>query len=296
MTRSKGWILLLTAVLLLMGGCATTTKTGVGITTTAVSSELKATDLGAAAEAELPAGYTLAKIRTALEDYINLRLWLYPDRTEGKGTNEFEPYIGQDLEFELRLYTGSDGQKRIYAHADKGKSLVTFTLMDGIVYANGKVTEEESGADWPGQDFQAKGTLTQHISEPHKPDYGSTPHKDKMIAAAKEYAKRICEDLNASSERDQWNKAEVYIQDFYEYETGTALWIVRSDDYAWYSPLSFEESGDTIKAVGVKGFEVKNIHGLAADQLERFMFDRAVSDSITHYRCSEGKLKEMTNP
>jgi hypothetical protein len=187
----------------------------------------------------LPAGYTVANIQTALEDYINERLWLYPESAEGKGTNVFEAYVGQSLKVDVRLYPDTSGQK-VYAHTNIGDWLAVLQYKAGTVYCDGQVSPD-SQDQWPGEHFETGGSFEITVQPPHEPEYGTSPRKEKVLAAMEERATVLCEDLSSGSEAAKWTNTKLYIADFHKYLETTSAWFLRPDGYVWSFGFSAEE-------------------------------------------------------
>ncbi|GKU76471.1 hypothetical protein [Paenibacillus sp. L3-i20] len=186
-----------------------------------------------------PDGYTTNNIATAIEQYINYRLWTAPDRVYGNyGNRSFEPYINQTIEVQVRVYTDDIGKKSVYAHTSIDDWLILLNRKDGFVYGDGQVSEEDT--HWPVGEFNVLNEFSVLIDEPHKPNYGTSARKDKMIANAETYLKSLlCEDFVNGTEGEKWIGAKVYLADFYEYEDGASAWIVRQDGSISSSPVGF---------------------------------------------------------
>lgn len=63
-------------------------------------------------DAALPESFTMDSLQQALDEYINYRLWYYPENTAGTIENvSFDSYIGksagQSIDVEIRSYEGS---------------------------------------------------------------------------------------------------------------------------------------------------------------------------------------------
>jgi hypothetical protein len=244
-------------------------------------------------EAKLPANYTLAKIKSALEEYMNYRMWLYPEKVEGNyGKTKFDPYISKIIDVEVRIYQDNSGEKKVFAHTNIGEWLVIFETENGIVYGDGQVLKEDAKM-WPQDNYEVIGAFSVKVPQPHKPNYGRSPRKEKMIAAAEAYVKFFCDDASKGSESKEWINTEVYIADFYEYQELTSTWYVRQDGYVWYNPVRLVEQNTEFEAVGVKGFGMKNIYTLDKFDNGRYMFESEIHDAVKQFRClSNGKLGE----
>ncbi|GIQ71162.1 hypothetical protein DUZ99_12010 [Xylanibacillus composti] len=232
----------------------------------------------------LPSGFTLQNIQTALEQYINDRLWFYPTEVRGSPTDKnFDPYIGRTLEVEVRVYDDGSGDKQVYAQTSAGEWLVRFMIQQGIVYSEGQVGPGED--HYPQGNYMAVGSFTIEIQEAHPPNYGMSPRKEKMIIAIEETAKAVCEDLERGTESGIWSGTEVYMADFYEYEEAGALWLVRFDGYALYMPIEIVEEYNSFTTVLGKGYGLNNVYELDQNDPGRFMFDRQTQDAVRKTRC-----------
>ncbi|WP_141502398.1 hypothetical protein [Paenibacillus luteus] len=241
------------------------------------------------ADAKFPANFTISNIKSALEQYANYRLWLYPENVSGKWADtNFDPYIGHMIEVEVRLYTDSGGNQKVYTKTSMGEWLAVIELKNGIVYCDGQVSKDESL--WPQNNYEVMGEFQIQVPQPHKPDFGSSARKDKMIAAAESYMKTFCVDLLSGTEHKKWVDAKVYIADFYEYESGVSAWLVRKDGYVWNSPMYFVEENDEFKAVGEKGFGIDKIDALDKLDSGRYMFEKQIDDAAKQFTCSSSEM------
>lgn len=114
----------------------------------------------------LPEGYSIDKIKSALMEYINMRLWLYPDIGYNSSDKNFDNYINEIVDFEIILVN-----KSVYASTNVGESLLIFTDRDGFIYVDGQVNPDEDY--WPDMsDYIVIDKFSIQIPEPQKPDYG----------------------------------------------------------------------------------------------------------------------------
>ena len=229
--------------------------------------------------AGLPAHYTLAQIENALKEFINYRFWFYPAAiVEELEEEEFESYIGKEIEVEVRSYNGE-----IYASTSVGQWLAYFNVKNGILYCVGLIYPNVPM--WPGNDYTVSGDFRFKVEEPHKPNYGSSPYKDSMLTAALSYLEKYCEDMNSGAERDKWIDVEGYLADFYEYEDGTSAWFIRNDEEAVNVPMLFDKENNIIKVEGLKGHSLKNVYSLNPDELGRYLFDKQIHDAVRKVSC-----------
>ncbi len=156
--------------------------------------------------AKLPEPYTMENIQAAVDEYINYVIWSNPP-----GHSFYYPYIGETFEAEVRIYADDS----IYAVFDNlGGQQYYFELgfTNSTVYS-GAIAEW----DWPEGEYASAGKFELKILEPRKPNFGSSPHKDKLAAAARNYYQRSCE-LSQNSNSEEWKgTVYYYIGDFYEY-------------------------------------------------------------------------------
>ncbi|BBI36490.1 hypothetical protein [Cohnella abietis] len=238
-------------------------------------------------EEKLPAPYTLANIKNAMEEYINYRLWLYPSKVElNASPKSFDPYIGKTIGVEVRVYESSSGEKRVYAQTSIGDWWLTeFKTSNGIVYSDNQVSKEDTGL-WPEGNYEVAGTFELKVQEPHKPNYGASARKDKMIAAAENHLKNVCNDLLRGEEGEIWSGTTAYLENFYEYEEVVSTWLVRPDGYLWSSGVSLSEENGKFNATGIKGFAIDDINKLDKYDLTRYGFDRGTQDAVRQLTCN----------
>jgi hypothetical protein len=295
MKKKISFIGLITGITLIICSCSSTSdpRLGAAIASKDISVEtIQVTEnrIPPNLEEKLPTDFTKANIKSAFEEYMNYRLWFYPKKIEGNysAVKSFDSYIGQTIDVEVRLYSDSYGKKKVYAHTSIGQWLAVFEINNGIVYCDGQISKDETM--WPQDNFEVIGTFSVEVQQPHKPNYGTSPRKDRMIAAIETKLKALCEDFTSGSEGDVWSNAKVYIVDFYEYESGAEAWFVRQDGYAWYSPVQLILKNNEFEANSLKGFGMKNINALDKDDPGRFMFDRQIHDAVKQFTCNSNDM------
>ncbi len=234
---------------------------------------------------KLPDGYTFGSMKSAIQNYVNDMMWFYPEQADWSyADNHFEMFIGQAIDVEVRSYTDDSGEKRLFARSGLGGRLVVFAEKDGLVYVDGQV--EEKDPDYgPRGTYDIVGTFTFQVEPPHKPNYGSSPRKDRMIVALEAKMKKVCEDLLSGSDQDDWIGSKVYVMDFYEYESFTSAWIVRPDGYAWNEPLELVEQDDEFVASGGKGLQIDHIYALDPYDVNRIAFDKGIQQALLEITC-----------
>jgi hypothetical protein len=296
MNKKILYIGLVTGINLLICSCSTTSdhRPGAAIASKDLSVEtIQVTEnrITPNPKEELPTGFTKVNIKSALEEYMNYRLWFYPEKVAGNySVKSFDSYIGQSIDVEVRLYSDSSGKKKVYAHTSIGEWLAIFEIKNGIVYCDGQVSKDET--IWPQDNFEVIETFSVEVQHPHKPNYGISPRKDRMITAIKTKLKDICEDFTRGSDGDEWSNAKVYIVDFYEYESGGDAWFVRQDGDSWYSPVQLVEKNNGFEVEGVKGFSLKNINTLDKYDSGRYMFERQIHDAVKQFTCNSNDKPE----
>lgn len=236
-------------------------------------------------EGKLPENFTIEKIKSALLEYINYRMWYYPSKIEDNFSEKnFDNYIGQPMDVEIRVYNGN-ADETVYAHTGIGHLLV-FNSTDEFVYCDGQVSEKNPS--WPkDNNYKVMEKYQIIIPEPRKPNYGTSPRKDKMIAELESVIRSDCEEYYNYNgiDGEDWGNVDVYIADFYEYEMGTHAVIVKQDGSITDYPVQFEEkeNGD-IKVIKLKGYTIRN-----KDEMNEFgkhSFERDTNDAILHFRCN----------
>lgn len=126
------------AVVLLLSGCSITSKSNNSTQSVVMN----------ASHSELPPNISLDSVKKAFGEYINYRLWWYPNETD-KQIN-FEAYVGKEIEAEVRVYD-SDPQSA-YIHTELGDWLAKIVYKDGFVYCDGFVRQEEN--NYPQGDYK----------------------------------------------------------------------------------------------------------------------------------------------
>lgn len=229
----------------------------------------------------LPDGYTVDSIKNAVIEYANYRMWTSPDHIYGTVSEKsFEPFIGQSIDVDIRVYADEAGEETVYAHTNKADWLIVLKRKVDIVYGDGQVSEGEAG--WPQGKWEPVAQFPILIEKPRKPNYGSSPRKDKMIAAAEAQLKYyLCEDFVRGEGGEKWIGATAYLTDFFEYEESVSAWLIRDDGYAAYTPVAFVEGNNAFKAVGVKGFSIENIHL----QDPGFTYEQQIKDTVLKFTC-----------
>ncbi|GAB6991837.1 hypothetical protein [Paenibacillus pini] len=281
MAIRTSFIILLTGIMLLICSCGKDIGKDIAIRD-ASDKSTNTIDTTAATDANptLPEGVTISSIQHALEEYINYQLWFYPKKIEGN-KGEFEPYIGKTIEAEIRIYDSEPND--VYLHTNIGNGLAIIKIDNGIVYCDGFINESDGNA--PKGNFKVIDQLSLTVEQPHKPNYGHSPRKNKMIAAVETYISDFCKDMLSGDGKEKWVNAKIYIVDFYEYETGVSVWIVRQDGYAWYAPVALTEENGYFKAQGLKGYELKNINKLTPFDSGRYLFHKEITDAVKQYIC-----------
>lgn len=236
-------------------------------------------------EEKLPIGFTLAKINSAIEEYINYRLWFFPSKVAGN-TSEFDSFIDQSIEGEVRLYESSP--EVVYVSINKGERLAVLKLDKGFVYCDGFL--EKDSTQWPKGTYVIIDKIIVKVKQPHKPNYGTSPLKDKMINAIESQIKKSLKDLSSGEDGDKWNNTTIYLVDFYEYERGVNIWYVREDGYVWHAPMLLVEKNNGFEAENLKGYELKNAFTLDKYDPGRYMFEKQTNDAIKKFTWKNGQL------
>lgn len=271
-------------ILLLLFLCACSIKDNYGISEETV--DASTTNLRQNQEVKLPEGFTKDKIENALLEYINYRLWLYQDKImDVVSDKSFDNYIGKSIDVEIRIYKTDLGES-VYAHTSIGKWLAVFKSENGFVYCDGQASKGEYG--WPDntEDYTVFEKYSIVIPQPHKPNYGTSQRKDKMIAALEAAIRASCEDYYKGADQyyDEWINVDVYIADFYEYENAAHAWLCRRDGSITNFPVVFEEVNNELKIYNVKGFTMNNKSEF--NEFGKFQFERDISDAVKYFKCN----------
>lgn len=255
--KKSGFAIMIAAMLL--GGCGGIDNSVKDADPFRVDPQVSQEDAG------LPAPFTMDKLQQALDEYINYRLWYYPENTAGTvGNSSFDAYIGQSIDVEIRSY--GEG---IYASLPMKERLVVFEEKEGIVYTQGQIDPDMKA--WPGGDYTSIGSFSLKISEPRKPVFGDSPRKTKMIEASLAYLDRYYNDVSQQGADEEWEGITATLVDFYEYEMGTTAWLVRKDGAIYNVPMYFDEENDGILAVGMKGYHVEDAEAFGPEEGYRYL-------------------------
>ncbi len=239
----------------------------------------------------LPENFTVDKIKSALLEYINYRLWFYPvEIMDDVSDRQFDSYIDKTIDVEIRVYENhifaDRYEKKVYIHTSVGDWLATFECRNEIVYCDGQISE--GGYGWPSDphNYEIIERYSVTIPPPHKPNYGTSPLKEKMIALFEAKLKESCEDFYKGGEEinDEWLNVDVYIAEFYEYQYGTHAWLCRQDGYAFNYPVAFEEKKNELIIYGIKGYSINYIN--QPKGLNKHQFERDISDAVRHFKCN----------
>ncbi|WP_127532841.1 hypothetical protein [Paenibacillus kobensis] len=243
----------------------------------------------------LPVGYTIANIESAIDECINYIMWNNPEEEIPRPAGS-EPYVGQQVSVEVRLYTDPSGGHKVYAQSnvDIWKDLLfKFDRLGGEVYCTGHANPvEESG---PEGDYEVIDTISLQVQPVRDPHFGTSPEKDRMIKTVENKVTAMCEDFTAGSDGKLYLDSDVYMVDFYEYEMSVGFWFVLKGGNAYYSGvgLRLDKTTNEYEITGKKGFPLNNIDSMKKGDPGRFMFDRMVQAAIKHYKCGESGLKSV---
>lgn len=106
-----------------------------------------------------------------------------------------------------------------------------------------------------------------------------------MIAAAETYISAFCKDMLSGENKEKWVNARIYLVDYYEYETGVTIWMVRQDGYAWHDAAALTEENGNFKAQGLKGYGLENVKNLDPYDPGRYMFEKQINDAVKQFTC-----------
>ncbi|MHA7967576.1 hypothetical protein ACX93W_26030 [Paenibacillus sp. CAU 1782] len=236
-------------------------------------------------DALLPAPYTMDNLQQSLDEYINYRLWYYPENTTGalEENVSFDSYIGksvgQSIDIEIRSYEGN-----VYASLPTKEWLIPFSANDGIVYTEGEINSEQQA--WPESDYTSIGSFSLKVNEPRSPVFGSSVRKDKMVEASLAYLDHFYDDVSRQGEEEAWAGTTATLVDFYESQMATAAWLVRKDGEIYHVPMYFEEEEAGITAVGMKGFRLNDVEAFGVE--EGYRFRKELEDAQVEVKFAKG--------
>lgn len=264
-------------VTLLFCSCSKNTESGFNETENLLSSSQTI---------KLPADFTIDKIKSALLEYINYRLWLYPAKIKDNISDKsFDDYINKTIFVEIRAYENLE--RSVYCHTSIGNWLLVFNSKSDFVYCEGQVAEGETY--WPNNNtYEIIEKYSVLIPNPHKPNYGSSSYKNKVIAAVEAKVRSACEsfykDSSTENSHNAWINVNAYIADFYEYEEGTQVWLYKSDGSILCYSVAFLTEKNDIKVQSLKPDEYKNKD--AFNEFGRNLFDKNINDAVSHFKCN----------
>ncbi|WP_239614182.1 hypothetical protein [Cohnella mopanensis] len=280
MNNKNTFIVMAIVMALILSSCSTARQAGPAVTVQATESQMTPNPA-----AKLPDNFSVPILKSALEEYMNYRLWFYPSKIkENDSYKSFDSHIGETVNVEVRLYSDGSGDKKVFAHTTIGEWLVLFGQKNNIVYADGQVGKEDT--EWPQGNFEAAGTFSMQLSEPRKPNFGTSVRKEEMIEALEDEINKVCADLLTGSERDLWIDSQVYLADFYEYESIVSVWFVRPDGYVWIHPLGLAEQDGGFSVTGVKGFSISDMNARNENDFTRYLYEKEIQGAIKQWICS----------
>ncbi len=238
----------------------------------------------------LPSGYSLENIEAATKELINYQLWFYPADVWARNdeSKAFDPYIGKKFHMDVRVYRTDSGEQQVYAKTSAGEWLIHYELIRDTIVGTDQVHIGESA--YPQGNYESAGSFTVQVLEPHPPNYGTSPRKEKMIEAVEQRVSEICTEFQKEEDPTLWSGTEVYINNFYEYEESGAAWFVRQDGYAMKIPMQLAESNGEFDTHLGKGklFILENIHSLDESQARRYMFESESKVAVGRMTCEVG--------
>lgn len=235
----------------------------------------------------LPSGFSLKNIEAASKEFINYQLWFYPEDVWGNDENwAFDPFIGEKLNMDVRVYRTDSGEKQVYAKTSAGEWLIHFEMIRDTIVGTDQVNIHEN--TYPQGNYESAGSFSVQVLEPHPPNYGTTPRKKKMIEAVEQRVSEICNEFRNEEDPTIWSGTEVYINNFYDYEDSGAAWFVRQDGYAMKVPMELVESNGEFETHLGKFFILENIHALDKSQARRYVFESETQIAIKKTSCGAG--------
>lgn len=227
---------------------------------------------------KLPHNIRADQVKAAFEEYANYRLWHYPD--ENYLHIDFQSCIGKEINAELLVFESDPDH--IYLRTEVSESLGIIVYKNGIVYLDGFVNPENPNGLYPQGKHAMIDTFKVKIHEPRKPNYGTSPRKDKMIQTAERHAETLCEDFLSGEGSELWKNADIYIADFYEYQEFIDIWWIRKDGYASTTPVQIIENNDEFQPHGVKGYSIPDFTGNGEIYTSE---KRDIADAVKHMTC-----------
>jgi len=228
----------------------------------------------------LPKQYSVDKIESAIEEYLNYILW-------NNIETRYDSNIGKNMEMDVRVYATNQGDKKIYAYYPQDEELFILQDINGVLYCTGQISMDNKDS-WPQGNYETAGTLSVSVQSLRTPNFGSSERKNTMIAAAESKLRSsLCEDYLGGEDRERWVGATAFIPNFFEYEDVISAWIERQDGFIVYSPISIEERDGEMIASGVKGFEIKKDELLTLNNdLGKVIYERNNTVIIKEITCN----------
>ncbi|MBD3918417.1 hypothetical protein H8B09_06590 [Paenibacillus sp. PR3] len=235
----------------------------------------------------------MANIESAIDECINYIMWSNPNQDYSR-TEDSAPYIGQQVSAEVRVYTDSSGDRKVYVQSNIdiwNNALFQFKRLDGSVYCTGHTTPAKRS--WPTGDYDVIDTFWLQVQPSRDPHFGNSPDKDRMIESMEIKLTADCQDYLAGSDWALWVDTDFYLVDFFEYEATATIWAVRNNGDAYLKGLiaELDPIRNEYTATSLKGYGVENI--LNNNDADRVQFDIQTRNAIKHYQCTESGLKSI---
>ncbi len=245
-------------------------------------------------EKSFPDGYSIPSIQAALDERINYVLWNQPEEPERREPHT-GPYVGQDIQVEVRVYPDGEGRRNVYAKTDIENwkdSVVTFKQYGGTIYAEDY--RSPSGNPWLREDHEIAETFKMKVKPVRRPEFGSLPQKENMMKAAENGLQNICLDVTSNWSRGPWPGSKFYMLDFFEYEAMLTVWQVQAEGRAGLIPLAlnWDSVSEEFQVQGSKGFAIE-LQSPDTDPSTRRWFDRQMEQVLKSYACTAAGLEPL---
>ncbi len=207
---------------------------------------LSSCDSGSSPDPDLlPPGYSVEAIKEGFLETLNYKRVMDLDYRITDCVVD-----GQEIDVEIRLYEPD----LVCVKTDLRDWLALFELRYDTVVCDGLAQPGQYG--WPELEKYAVIDRSKVTVKPeHKPNFGQSDLKNKMLEIANEYVFwKVCDFTLAKDipPTKTYLDADIYIADFYEYERATAVIFHLTNGDFIIDPLMFEIKDSTISGLGLK--------------------------------------------
>lgn len=237
----------------------------------------------------LPNPYTIANIKTAFLEYINFRLWYYPVEYSDRQPSDFyfDDYSGQEITSEIRIYSNSSVSEQsekdpiICISTNITQQLAVFSHQGDNVYCLG-LTSDDDYTNTVGKNYTVIKQYQFVIPEVRLPDFGASEQKNNMIQMAAEAVTADCVEWFSYGDEEglSLKSAEVYIANFYEYES-PRIYICKHNGSIIIYPVIFDFKNDIIEMTKMTPIVIEDIR---SNPLAEHQFQLDKTNAVSSFK------------